>query len=142
MAYPFGYGQTYTTFSYENPEVSLTADGIVAKVTVRNTGSRPGKEVVQLYVSAPSGGLEKPSRELKGFSKTGYLRPGETTTVEIPLTLYDLASYNEKKVAWQTAKGTYVFRFCTSSADAGKEVSLKISKASEWKTGALLLPEE
>ncbi len=45
-------------------------------------------------------------------------------------------------LAWQTAKGTYVFRFCTSSADAGKEVSLKISKASEWKTGALLLPEE
>ncbi|MBQ9173720.1 MAG: glycoside hydrolase family 3 C-terminal domain-containing protein [Bacteroidales bacterium] len=142
MAYPFGYGQTYTTFSYENPEVSLTADGIVAKVTVRNTGSRPGKEVVQLYVSAPSGGLEKPSRELKGFVKTGYLRPGETEAVEIPLTLYDLASYNPKKVAWQTAKGTYVFRFCTSSADSGKEVPLKISKASEWKTGALLLPED
>lgn len=142
VAYPFGYGLTYTTFSYENAEVSLTDDGFIARVSVRNTGNRPGREVVQLYVSAPSGGLDKPERELKGFIKTGNLRPGEVQTIEIPLTLYDLASYNTGKTSWETAKGTYLFRFCSSSAKVEKEAQVKVAKASQWKTGALLLPEK
>jgi len=120
VAYPFGHGLTYTAFAYENASVTASADGFVARVTVRNTGSRPGREVVQLYVSAPSGGLDKPVRELKGFAKTRELKPGESQVMEIPVTLYDLASFNEKKSAWQTAKGTYKFCFGASSEKIGR----------------------
>lgn len=141
VAYPFGHGLTYTAFAYENAVVEPSADGFVARVTVRNTGSRPGREVVQLYVSAPSGGLDKPARELKGFAKTRELKPGESQVMEIPVTLYGLASFNEKKSAWQTAKGTYKFCFGASSEKMLTETSVKLGKASEWKTERLLLPQ-
>ncbi len=141
VAYPFGHGLTYTTFAYEDAAVTASADGFVARVTVRNTGSRPGREVVQLYVSAPAGGLDKPARELKGFAKTRELRPGESQVMEIPVTLYDLASFNEKKSAWQTAKGTYRFCFGASSEKMLTETAVKLAKASEWKTDRLLLPQ-
>lgn len=116
VAYPFGYGLSYTSFDYEDSAVVASEGGFVARVRVRNSGSLPGREVVQLYVSAPSGGLEKPLRELKGFAKTRVLAPGESEIVEIPVSYYELASWNEKNDRWETAKGTYHFGF-GSSAD-------------------------
>ena len=116
VAYPFGYGLSYTSFDYEDSAVVASEGGFVARVRVRNSGSLPGREVVQLYVSAPSGGLEKPLRELKGFAKTRVLAPGESEVVEIPVSYYELASWNEKNDRWETAKGTYHFGF-GSSAD-------------------------
>ncbi len=115
VAYPFGYGLSYTFFNYEKPSVEASADGFMARVTVRNSGSWPGREVLQLYVSAPSGGLDKPARELKGFVKTRLLAPGESETVEIPVSLQDLASWNEKKAYWETARGVYHFCFGLSA---------------------------
>lgn len=117
VAYPFGYGLSYTFFNYEIASVEASADGFVARVSVRNTGSRPGREVVQLYVSAPAGGMDKPVRELKGFAKTRVLAPGESETVEIPVSLYDIASWNERNGRWETAKGTYHFCFGKSAEE-------------------------
>ncbi len=136
VAYPFGYGLSYTFFDYEKPSVEASADGFVARVTVRNTGASPGREVLQLYVSAPSGGLDKPARELKGFVKTRLLAPGESETVEIPVSLQDLASWNEKKACWETARGVYHFCFGLSADKMQTDCSVRVKKnVSLRKTG-------
>ena len=132
-AYPFGYGLSYTFFNYEKASVEASADGFVARVCVRNTGSRPGREVVQLYVSAPKGGLDKPARELKGFAKTRILAPGESETVEIPVSFYELASWNEKKGRWETAKGTYHFCFGTSAEKMLVDHSIQIKSKTNYE---------
>lgn len=126
VAYPFGYGLSYTFFNYEKPSVEASADGFVARVTVRNSGSVPGREVLQLYVSAPSGGLDKPARELKGFVKTRLLAPGESETVEIPVSLQDLASWNEKKACWETARGVYHFCIGLSADKMQTDCSVRV----------------
>ncbi len=128
VAYPFGYGLSYTFFNYEKPSVEASADGFMARVTVRNSGSWPGREVLQLYVSAPSGGLDKPARELKGFVKTRLLAPGESETVEIPVSLQDLASWNEKKACWETARGVYHFCFGLSADKMQTDCSVRVKK--------------
>jgi len=122
------YGLSYTFFNYEKPSVVASADGFVARVTVRNTGSMPGREVLQLYVSAPSGGLDKPARELKGFAKTRLLAPGESETVEIPVSLQDLASWNEKKACWETARGAYHFCFGLSADKMRTDCPVRVKK--------------
>lgn len=86
VSYPFGFGLSYTNFAYSKPSVKATKDGFVASVTVTNTGAVAGKEVVQLYVSAPSGGLDKPARELKAFAKTRELKPGQSETLTMTVT--------------------------------------------------------
>ena len=128
VAYPFGYGLSYTFFNYEKPSVEVSVDGFVARVTVRNTGSQTGREGLQLYVSAPSGGLDKPARELKGFAKTRLLAPGESEMVEIPVSLQDLASWNEKKACWETARGAYHFCFGLSADKMQTDCSVRVKK--------------
>lgn len=117
VSFPFGYGLSYTQFSCSRPKVIRTAGGFEAQITVKNTGSRPGKTTVQLYINAPAGGLDKPSRELKGFAKTRLLAPGEKETLTIPVDLYGLASYNEAARSWETAAGTYTFLFAENAND-------------------------
>ena len=117
VSYPFGFGLSYTTFSYSKPVVKATKDGLTATITVTNTGKRAGKEVVELYVSAPAGGLEKPARELKAFAKTKELQPNQSETLTMTLSLYDLASYNETTQAWETAAGKYTISFGASVED-------------------------
>ena len=133
VSYPFGYGLGYTSFKYSRPVVKRTAKGFEARVTVTNTGRRPGREVVQLYVSAPAGGLEKPSRELKGFAKTRLLAPGEKETLTIPIDLYSLSSYNEKTSSWETAKGKYNFLFAGNVNDIRAKKCMKLRKAVLFK---------
>lgn len=129
VAYPFGYGLSYTFFNYEKASVEASASGFVARVNVRNIGSRPGREVLQLYVSAPAGGLDKPVRELKGFAKTRLLAPGESETLEIPVSLQDLASWNEKKACWETARGIYHFCFGLSADMMQTDCSVRVKNA-------------
>ena len=140
VSYPFGYGLSYTTFSYSHPSVKKTADGFTATVTVRNTGSTAGKEAVQLYVAAPDGGLTKPAQELKAFAKTRELKPGESQTLTMKVTNYDLASYNEKTQSWESAAGTYTLRFAANVEDVKATTTYRLSKPHVMKCHDVLAP--
>ncbi len=142
VSYPFGYGKSYTTFEYSKPSVKAVADGFTAAITVTNTGSVAGKEAVQLYVAAPSGGLEKPAYELKGFAKTKELAPGESQTLTIQVDSYDLASFNESTSAWETAAGTYKVMIGASAADIRGTAEYRIKKAGIWKANNVLAPAQ
>ena len=141
VSYPFGFGLGYTTFSYSKPVVKATKDGFMASVTVTNTGSRVGKEVVQLYVSAPAGGLEKPARELKAFAKTKELQPGQSETLTMALSLYDLASYNEATQAWETAPGKYTVSFASSVEDIRATAPYSLAKQYTVKCHDVMRPD-
>ncbi len=138
VSYPFGYGLSYTTFAYGKPSVKATADGIKATVTVTNTGKVAGREVVEMYVSAPAGGLVKPFRELKAFGKTKLLAPGASETLTFEVSAYELASFNEENSAWETASGKYEVLFGTSVADIRATATFKMSKAQAWKVHDVL----
>ncbi len=118
VAYPFGYGLSYTQFKYGKPEITTDAEGNVkVSVEVKNTGKMAGKEVVQVYVSAPGKDMDKPERELKGFAKTGSLQPGESEKVTIDIPYRDLASFNETDSQWQVEAGEYKVLVAKNAAD-------------------------
>ena len=143
VSYPFGYGLSYTTFAYSKPVVKVAKDGTVtASITVTNTGSFAGKEAVQLYVTAPDGGLVKPACELRAFAKTGELKPGASETLTMTIDPYTLASFNEDSSAWETAAGNYTVLFGASVADIRATASFKLAKAQSWPVHRVLLPKE
>ncbi len=142
VSYPFGYGLSYTTFEYSKPVVKVDASGnVTAAVTVTNTGAAAGKEVVELYITAPEGGLVKPELELRAFSKTRELKPGESQTLTMTVDPYTLASFNGKASQWETAAGTYIAQFAASADDIRAKASFKISKPQSWKVHDVLNPE-
>ena len=117
VSYPFGYGLSYTTFAYSDPEVANDGSVVTARVKVTNTGATAGKEAVQLYVSAPAGSLDKPVQELKAYAKTRELAPGESETLTLSFPTSELASFDEEASAWKVDAGTYTFLFGASSRD-------------------------
>jgi beta-glucosidase len=121
-AYPFGYGLSYTKFKYSDLKLSSkTLDGsITATITVTNTGAVAGREVVEVYVSAPAGKLQKPSEELRAFGKTKTLRPKESQTLSFTLMAKDLESFDTAKSAWIAEGGDYTLKIGASSADIKK----------------------
>ena len=141
VSYPFGYGLSYTGFSYSKPSVRKAGDGLEASITVTNTGSVAGKEAVQLYIAAPSGGLEKPDFELKAFAKTRLLAPGESETLVMPLSLYGLASFREDSSSWETAAGTYRLMFGASSEDIRATAQYKLSRPLSWPVHDVMGPQ-
>ena len=130
-AYEFGYGLSYTTFAYSNLKLSSTnfTDKIKVSVTVKNTGKTAGKEIAQLYLSAPGKSMEKPVAELKGFAKTGLLQPGKSQTLTFELDARALASFDEGRTAWVAEPGTYTVKIGASSRDV--KLSSKFSVAKE-----------
>lgn len=130
VRYPFGFGMSYTTFDI-SAEFS-TADGVVtANVTVKNTGSVPGREVVQIYCEAPQGRLGKPARVLCGFDKTWTIKPGDSETLTIEIPVESLASYDDSGVTghrycWLLEGGTYRFYVGSDVRSAGECFSLEI----------------
>ena len=142
VSYPFGFGLSYTAFVYSKPVVKAGKDGFTASITVTNTGSVAGKEAVQLYVSAPAGGLDKPARELKAFAKTKELGPGESQTLTMTVSAYDLASFNEAASAWETAAGSYNVQFGASVEDIRCTASYKQTKAQSWPVNNVLAPQK
>lgn len=129
VAYPFGYGLSYTSFSYSNMQVEKAEDGdILVAVDVKNTGKAAGKEVVQVYVAAPGKDMDKPVRELKGFAKTRELQPGESQTVSVSIPYESLASFNEKEGCWQVEEGTYQVLVARNAADS-KPMAVSINQA-------------
>ena len=121
VVYPFGFGLSYTRFSLARQEVVLDGDTAEARVLVTNEGSLPGREVVQVYYSAPAGRLSKPARELAGYRKTRLLQPGESEQVSIRFPLAQMASYDDlgkvARSAWVLEAGTYRFHIGTSVRD-------------------------
>lgn len=110
VEYPFGYGLSYTDFEVE--PVAMTADWnkVCVTVKVRNIGKAAGREVVQVYASAPDGRLPKPYQELKGYVKTGIIAPGDAAEVTITFATENLSSYDEEKAAWIMEPGDYLIR--------------------------------
>ena len=142
VSYPFGYGLSYTTFEYSDPAVKASGDGFEASVKVTNTGSMAGKEVVQLYVSAPAGGLDKPVRELKAYAKTRELQPGQSEVVTMKVDAYGLASFNEGSSAWEAAAGEYAIAFGASSRDLRQTVQFTLAQAKSWPVHNVLAPKQ
>lgn len=126
VAYPFGFGLSYTTFAFKGMNVQPVEGGWNVKVTVTNTGKVAGKDVVQVYVKAPKGELEKPERELKGFAKTPELAPGQSCEVSVFVSKESLASFNEATNAWEIDKGNYTFVAGQDSMDNSQKVKVKV----------------
>jgi len=130
-AYPFGYGLSYTSFTYSEARLNAPTftNGITATVTITNSGKVAGKEVVELYLSAPTGKLDKPAEELKAFAKTGLLKPGESQTLSFTLIPEDLASYNTAASSWIADAGKYTVRIGASSEDIRQTATFNLPKA-------------
>ena len=137
VAYPFGFGLSYTTFEMKDEKLKMKDDRIEVSVTVKNTGNVAGKEVAQLYVTAPKGKLEKPAQELKAFAKTRELQPGESETLTMTLLKRDLASFDEAGSQWITEAGQYLFKVGNSSRDIKLTAPLKITEYTESVNNAM-----
>ena len=118
-SYEFGFGKSYTTFEYSDLKLSESTfeDEIEVTVKVKNTGKVTGKEVVQVYVSAPTTLADKPSEELRAFAKTKALKPGKSEKLKFTLKAKDLASFIDEQSAWITENGTYTIKIGASSLD-------------------------
>jgi beta-glucosidase len=140
VAYPFGFGLSYTTFDYGNMRVSEKNGIFTIKVDVKNTGDYAGRNVVELFVAAPnSKKANKPAKELRNFAKTRLLQPGENETVTMTVSTADLASFNEKLSAWKTDAGLYTFMICSSASDVEAKATAKV-KAYTRKVNNVMKP--
>ena len=110
VEYPFGYGLSYTDFEIEPVLVAADWNQVCVTAKVRNVGMVSGREVVQVYVSAPAGSLPKPYQELKGYIKTGMIAPNDAAEVSINFATETLSSYDEEKAAWVMESGDYLIR--------------------------------
>ena len=127
VAYPFGFGLSYTTFEYDDLEVEEEDGVYTIKVDVKNTGKYAGRNVVELFVAAPnSKKLNKPEKELRNYAKTKLLQPGEKETVTMTVKTSDLASFNEKASAWKTDAGVYTFMICSSANTVEAKATAKV----------------
>ena len=138
--YPFGYGLSYTTFALGNLEASLDEDTLVLGVTVENTGAFAGREVVQIYVSAPVSEMDMPEQELKGFQKTMLLAPGEKEDIKIRIPLRNLASYSENAGGYILSKGDYGVRIGTSSRDTKPVCKIRLEQTALTEQVLVELP--
>lgn len=125
-SFPFGFGLSYTTFKYDNLVVKKEKDTFKVTFKITNTGKAAGKEVAQLYISTKSGSIEKPTKELKAFHKTGLLQPGQSEIVAISIKPSDLASYYTSKASWIADKGSYNFLVGASVDDVKLTKSIEL----------------
>jgi beta-glucosidase len=128
VSYPFGFGLSYTSFGYSDAKVNGANGAYSVSVKVTNTGKCAGKEVVQLYVSAPANAtLPKPAKELKAYAKTRELKPGESQVLTMPIAASDLASFDASQSAWVTDKGEYKIQLGTSSRNITLTESISLT---------------
>ena len=131
LAYPFGYGLDYTQYKLETNTVTADEEKVTAKIKVTNIGSHSGREVVQIYYSAPTGegtGLEKPYQELAAYGKTELLLPGKSQTIVLEFQLKAMASYCERCASWVLEPGLYYIRIGTSSRSTYIAAAVNIRK--------------
>ena len=125
VQYPFGYGLSYTSFTQSMSELSVDGETLSFDVTVQNTGSVAGKDVVEVYFDPPytNGGIEKASANLVRYEKTGLLNPGESETLHISFALEELASFDEQSGCYVLEKGDYSIAI---KADSHRELDSKV----------------
>ena len=126
VAYPFGYGLSYTAFEYSG--LHATPEGVT--LTVKNTGSLPGDEVVQVYVSKPDARIFRPMQELKGFARV-HLEAGESRTVAIPLDDKAFRYWNDPAGRWAVEGGSYTVRVGASSEDIRLEGTVTVAPSGD-----------
>ena len=125
VSFPFGHGLSYTSFEYSDLRINERDGGATLTLTVRNSGSRAGREVVQAYMQAPGSRVQRPERELKGFA-TIELQPGETGQVIITVPRDELAFYDTTAAAWLVEQLEYCFEVGASSRDLRLSASIQI----------------
>lgn len=145
VRFPFGFGMSYTSFDITASDFKLDGDKVTGSVNVKNTGSTPGREVVQIYCSAPQGKLGKPARVLCGFDKTRALQPGESQTLSFEIPLESVASYDDSgvtghKSAWILEQGGYVFYAGADVRSASEAYSLTLPETVVMKCKSALGP--
>lgn len=129
-AYEFGYGLSYTQFRYSNIKLSTEDfEGLLTvSVDIKNIGEVPGREAVQLYLSAPSNKIEKPLKELKAFGKTDLLTPGQSQTLKFEINNRSLASFYTDESAWIAEAGSYNVSIGASLKDIRQTASFRLAK--------------
>jgi beta-glucosidase len=129
--YPFGYGLSYTSFSYESIEMDKREgtedDTLHVRVALRNTGPLDGDEVIQLYVQAPTTPTRGPFKSLKGFQRV-HIQKGTSAVVTIPLALRDLRIYDDVSGEYAVSRGTYILHVGSSSTDIRHSTMFKVVK--------------
>ena len=141
VSYPFGFGLSYTTFEYSDAKIAAKDDAYEVSVTIKNTGKYEGKEVVELYISAPDNkAANKPAKELKAFAKTKLLKPGESETLTLNVKAEDLASFDEAASAWVVAEGEYQFLVAASSQDIKATLTAN-AKSQQTKVNDVMKPQ-
>lgn len=143
-AYEFGFGLSYTTFSYTRLKLSASSfkNKISASVVITNTGKVAGKEIAQLYLSAPSKTMDKPVQELKGFAKTRLLQPGESQVLSFDIDARALASFDSATSSWVAEKGAYTVRVGGSSRGLRLQAGFKLPKTMVVETVSRALVKE
>ena len=131
--YPFGYGLNYTTFTMETLGASADEKQVSVTVKVTNTGAFSGREVVQVYGSAPRAGLEKPMQVLCGFGKTRLLQPGQSQELKVSFDLTNLESYDPAKAAYVLEAGEYVIRVGVNSRNTHVAALVRLDETVETK---------
>ena len=142
VAYPFGYGLSYTTFEFGKPRVSFDQKTATVTVAVKNTGKVAGKQVAQVYVSAPKGTIEKPSKELKAFAKTRLLQPGESQTLTMKIATRDLASFDEAHSQWKAEKGNYLIQVGDNIENILGQTSISLRNDYTEAVSNVLVPKQ
>ncbi len=142
--YPFGYGLSYTQFSFELESTGYGNRRMAIRVRVRNTGKRAGREIIQVYVSTYNTGKSMPYQELKAWKKTGFLEPGQEELLEFFIPLQELKSFDDVNNCWEIPAGLYVFRVGTSSVDhiPAAKLELKYTQCVQRAYEILPLPGE
>ena len=154
--FPFGYGLSYTSFSTQIVKTALERETVTVTAEIENTGSLPGREVLEVYVSVPAGRLDQPPKTLAAYAKTRTLKPGQAETVTASFRLSEIASYDEERSAWVLEAGAYIVLTGRDSQNVSPAavvklpqnvVTLKVKRAfagagfEDWKPAAPARPE-
>ncbi len=126
--FPFGFGLSFTEFSVSGEKAELSADRVTVSATVRNTGTRPGKQTLQVYASKPEVMLDQPFQDLVAFVKTKELQPEEEEILTADFSLSDLCSYDASRAAWVLEKGDTFLRVGTSSTETKPIVRIRLEQ--------------
>ena len=141
VAYPFGFGMSYTSFDIQYKDVKVSGNDVTVSVAVKNTGDTySGREVVQLYASCPQTELPKVYRKLVAFRKTGLLAPGASEVLEITFGAKDVAAFHEKKAAWLVEAGKYGIWVGNSSANLDLSAVLTVAETVTIEETANICP--